>query len=247
MKVLSKTKRILFIMLAVAISVPTLAYSNMIPTAIDANSIMLTGGEKAKDKRVQLSTQKIPSRSLAVLRTYLPQFVDIHKAENLTPESAYLPVTPKFDPSSPFIDPELRFKLVRTIGAWLGVRYRYGGRSKRGVDCSAFTSAVMSEVLDRKFIGTSRVQAAKFNPIQNLDSLQMGDMLFFTGRNRRSSRIGHVGIYVGNGVFAHSSSGKGVIYTHLSKGYYKERFRWAGRFVSDNPPVREISHYRYVQ
>ncbi|MFN3781194.1 MAG: NlpC/P60 family protein [Candidatus Kapaibacteriota bacterium] len=45
--------------------------------------------------------------------------------------------------------------------------------------------------------------------------------------------MGHVGIYLGNGVFAHSSTGKGVIITHISEGYYGERFRFGGKLSSD--------------
>ena len=229
-----------------AMAAPSFAHY-MASSTLAVNSAV-SGGDAEQQRGLKLSPQRIPSGSLSVLRKYLPSVIAIHKAENLSEEEAMIPVKSTFDISSPFIDPQMRFKLVRVIGEWLGTRYKYGGHSKRGVDCSAFTSAVMSETLDMKYVGTSRYQAAKFTPIHDTDSLQFGDMLFFTGRNRRSSRIGHVGIYLGNGVFAHSSTNHGVIYTHLSDGYYTERFRWGGRFaVKNDQPVREISRYRYVQ
>jgi lipoprotein Spr len=249
MKALLHIKRIRIILLAVVIAFPTVIYqySHASHNTAPARTGAATGGEKAKSKRIHLTPQKIPSRSLPVLRKYLPQYVDIHQAEFMSPEDAYIPIKPSFDPTSPFIDPDMRFKLIRTIGEWLGTRYRYGGTSKRGLDCSGFVEVVMSDVLGEHFGGTSRAMAGRFSPIHDTDSLQIGDLIFFSGTNWRSQRIGHVGIYVGNGVFAHSSTGRGVIYTPLSSGKYMKRFRWGGRFVSDNPPVREISYYRYVQ
>ncbi len=250
MNLIVHKKCILFIALATVLAFSSLASAHNRPGhgSLRAALASATGGEKAKNKRVPLETQKIPARSLPVLRQYLPQFVDIHQAENLTPEDAYIPVPPTFDPSSPFIDPDLRFKLVRTIGAWLGTRYRYGGSSHRGVDCSGFVDAVIRSVLDKEIGSSSRTMAENFTPIQDVDSLQFGDLLFFSGRNRRSDKIGHVGIYVGNGVFAHSSTGKGVIYTHISDGYYMERFRWGGRMIAEHRGiVRSFSPYRSVQ
>jgi len=128
--------------------------------------------------------------------------------------------------------PELRAELIKNIDNWLGTSYRYGGKSRRGIDCSGFTSVVVNSTLDVSFSGSSRWQSKQLEPIFITDSLQFGDMIFFSGTNRRSPRIGHVGIYLGNGVFAHASSRRGVVYSHITDGYYTERFRWGGRFVN---------------
>ncbi len=85
--------------------------------------------------------------------------------------------------------------------------------------------------MGKVFAGSSRAQAQNVERVE-LHELQFGDLMFFTGRNRQSDKIGHVGIYIGNGVFAQSSTNSGVIYTHISSGYYSERFRYGGRIIS---------------
>ena len=173
-------------------------------------------------------------KALTVLREYLPEYADLHEAKTASSATPFLPVPDNFDTRSPFASPALRYDLVKNINTWLGTRYRYGGSSKRGIDCSGFTSAVVSSTLKQAFYGSSRVQASRFIPIFDTDSLQFGDMVFFTGRNKRADRIGHVAIFLGKGVFAHSSTGRGVLYSHITEGYYTERFRWGGRFMSSH-------------
>ena len=200
-----------------------------------------TGNGSQKEARISKAEKKRlarKERALSVLREYLPRYADILEAEMVRFEDAFyggsslLPIKTNFDVRSPFANPFMRLQLMQVINNWLGTRYRYGGRSKAGVDCSGFTSQVMTEALGRDFYGSSRVQAARFNPITNPDSLQFGDMIFFTGTSRRSNRIGHVGIYLGNGIFAHSSTSIGVTFNHITDGYYSRRFRFGGRFMN---------------
>jgi len=178
------------------------------------------------------------NRALAVLREYLPSYADILEAKTLRFEDilfnggSLIPIDSDFDVRSPFINPMLRLKTLHVIEDWLGTRYRYAGVSRNGVDCSGFTSAVLREAMNKRFNGSSSSMARQFTPLHDLDSLQFGDLLFFTGTSRTSNRIGHVGIYLGNGVFAHSSSSVGVTINHISDGYYQRRFRWAGRFTT---------------
>ena len=179
-------------------------------------------------------------RALSVLRDYLPAYADILEAEMVRLEQLFynggsvLPISTSYDARSPFVTPLMRLQLLQTIDKWLGTRYRYGGRSVRGIDCSGFTSKVMTEALGKDFYGSSRMQARQFTPIFDVDSMQFGDIIFFTGTNRRSSRIGHVGIYLGKGVFAHSSTSRGVTFNHISDGYYERRFRFGGRFHNEH-------------
>lgn len=189
--------------------------------------------------RVEKKKSARKVRAIAVLREYLPKYADVLEAQLVRFEevffsgSSVLPVTREFDPRSPFVNPVMRLQLMQSIDKWLGTRYRYGGRSKRGIDCSGFTSKVMTETLGREFRGSSRMQARKFTPIFSLDSLQFGDIIFFTGTNRHSRRIGHVGIYLGDGVFSHASTSRGVTFNHITDGYYERRYRFGGRFVSE--------------
>jgi hypothetical protein len=175
--------------------------------------------------------------ALGVLREYLPQYADILEAGDVHHEdlfyrgSSVVPISSPFDPSSPFINPIRRLELLQSIEEWLGTRYRYGGTSRAGVDCSGFVYRMVDEILGRRLARSSSAQARAFAPIISVDSLQFGDLMFFTGTRRNSKRIGHVGIYLGNGVFAHSSTSKGVTFNHITDGYYTRRFRWGGRFT----------------
>ena len=192
----------------------------------------VSSNEKKKNSRKQ--------RAVSVLREYLPDYADILEAEIVRFEDMFysggtmLPVSSNYDARSPFVNPILRLQLMQTIEKWLGTRYRYGGRSVRGIDCSGFTSKVITEALGKDFSGSSRMQARQFTPIFDVDSMQFGDMIFFTGTNRSSQRIGHVGIYLGKGMFAHAASSKGVTFNHISDGYYERRFRFGGRFINEH-------------
>lgn len=204
-----------------------------------SGSTLLTGSQKdAKTTKAEKKKIARKERALSVLREYLPRYADILEAELVRFEDAFysgsslLPIKSNYDVRSPFANPFMRLHLMQVINEWLGTRYRYGGRSKAGVDCSGFTSQVITQALGRDFSGSSRVQADRFTPITNPDSLQFGDLIFFTGTRRKATRIGHVGIYMGSGVFAHSSTSIGVTFNHINDGYYARRFRFGGRFIN---------------
>lgn len=176
--------------------------------------------------------------ALAVLREYLPNYADILETKTVRFEDIYyrgssiVPVPAPFDATSPFVNPMLRLELLQSIEDWLGTRYRYGGRSRGGVDCSGFVCQMVETALGRQIGNSSSTQSKEFAPIFSVDSLQFGDLMFFSGTRRSARRIGHVGIYLGNGVFAHSSTSVGVTFNHINDGYYTRRFRWGGRFSS---------------
>lgn len=108
----------------------------------------------------------------------------------------------------------------------LGTRYRWGGVTPRGFDCSGFIYYVMTSV----GVGLPRTTFAMFStgrPVARTD-LQVGDIVFFQTVSPGPS---HAGIYVGNNLFMHSSSGIGrVSITSLDYRYYKARYLGARRF-----------------
>jgi len=109
---------------------------------------------------------------------------------------------------------------VRVAKTFLGVPYRLGGATMRGIDCSAFVKKVY-EIFGIALPRTAREQSCVGRPIGK-DELEEGDLVFFqTQRARRT----HVGIYIGNGEFVHaSSSNKQVKVDHLDKPYFHQRF-----------------------
>ncbi|MEJ5298135.1 MAG: NlpC/P60 family protein [Armatimonadota bacterium] len=114
---------------------------------------------------------------------------------------------------------------VRTAMNHLGDRYRYGGSSRGGFDCSGFTRYVYAKhgvVLPHN----SAAQFQKGTPVSKSE-LQPGDLVFFS---RGGKRIGHVGVYVGNGKFVHASNPRGgVRVDSLTTGTYARTYVGARR------------------
>jgi cell wall-associated NlpC family hydrolase len=118
-------------------------------------------------------------------------------------------------------------RLLSKANSMRGVRYRFGGMSRSGTDCSGFTTQVFRSQGIR-LPRTSREQATVGRPAKG--GLKPGDLVFF--KTNRSRRINHVGIYVGSGKFIHASSGGGRVQVNsLNDGYYRRRFATARRVV----------------
>ena len=121
-------------------------------------------------------------------------------------------------------------KIIATAKKYLGIRYRYGGASPSGFDCSGFTSYVFKQhgiSLNR----TSSDQSKNGTAVDK-KNLKPGDLVLFSAPSSKS-RIGHVGIYIGNGNFIHSSSGKkyAVCISNLSDAYYVKAYKTARRVL----------------
>ena len=105
--------------------------------------------------------------------------------------------------------------------------YLWGGTTTNGIDCSAFVQRVMKYALGIDIPRTSAVQSTVGDDVARED-LQFGDLVFF---NTRGRGVSHVGIYLGEGVFAHSSSSGGVKTNSLNEDYYNSRYLWAKRVI----------------
>jgi cell wall-associated NlpC family hydrolase len=123
--------------------------------------------------------------------------------------------------------PPERQRLRDTIATYLGVPYLWGGESYEGIDCSGFTQAVF-----RKAYGLELPRKASWQSEQGIlvfrFALQEGDLVFF---GPSASEVDHVGIYMGDGLFANATSSEGVKYSHLDEPYWRARYLFAKRFV----------------
>jgi lipoprotein Spr len=126
-------------------------------------------------------------------------------------------------------------ELLESVDTWYGVRYRTGGNTKSGVDCSGFTVAVYAAIYGITLPRVSRDQYRTSRHISSTE-LQEGDLLFFDTRGRGS--VSHVGIYLGNNRFIHASVSKGVMVSGMFEPYYLQRFVGAGRF--DNKEMNVV-------
>jgi len=120
-------------------------------------------------------------------------------------------------------------KLFHFVYDWIGTPYRFGGSSRKGIDCSAFTKQLYSEVFNLDIERSSRDIFSTVSPVSK-DELKEGDLVFFKIHSRR---ISHVGIYLGNNRFAHASS-KGVAISSLDDAYYSRYFYRGGRLLSSS-------------
>lgn len=117
-------------------------------------------------------------------------------------------------------------KLFNFVHDWIGTPYRFGGSSKKGIDCSAFTKQLYSDVFNLTIRRSSRDIFSMVDPVSK-DDLKEGDLVFFKIHSRR---ISHVGIYLGNNRFAHASS-RGVAISSLDDAYYSRYFFKGGRML----------------
>ena len=123
-------------------------------------------------------------------------------------------------------------EIINTALTYSGVRYKYGGTSRKGMDCSGllFVSFKEHEVpLPR----VSHEMAGEGKRI-GLQKVKKGDLLFFK-TSRKGKRINHVGLVVsveGDDIkFIHSTSSRGVIVSSLREGFWNLSFVKATRVL----------------
>lgn len=123
---------------------------------------------------------------------------------------------------------------IRSEGAgWIGIPYRWGGTTRRGIDCSAFVQQLMRATFDLELPRTTATQVHRGTRISR-DELIPGDLVFFRRRGVR-----HVGVYMGDGDFIHASSSRGVTVSNLSSNYYNRHYWQARRVLPTFEPVIE--------
>ncbi len=111
----------------------------------------------------------------------------------------------------------------------IGIHYKYGGTTTRGFDCSGMVSFVYKK-FGVKLPHQSRSMAALGTKIKKTQ-LKAGDLVFFRGSSR-SKQIGHVGVYLGNGKFMHSSSSRGVVQDSMNDKHWKSFYLMSRRVLS---------------
>lgn len=141
----------------------------------------------------------------------------------LTTPATTTPTTPTTTPTS-----DKAVAVVSTAKKYMGTPYLWGGETPgSGFDCSGFTSYVMAQ----NGITIPRTAATQFASGTQVEraNLKLGDLVFFT---TYTSGASHVGIYLGDGNFIHSSSAAGkVTVSNLNTStYYSSRFLGGRRY-----------------
>ncbi len=117
--------------------------------------------------------------------------------------------------------------MLMEIIRYLNTPYKFGGNSLNGIDCSAFTQSVYKNSWLLDLNRSAREQYQQGLVIEDRTELEFGDLVFFN--TRRRVKPGHVGIYIGDNLFAHASSKLGVTISSLEHDYYNKRYMGARR------------------
>lgn len=121
--------------------------------------------------------------------------------------------------------PDDNEELYNAIQTWMGTPYRYGGTDKNGVDCSGFVGHIYRKVYNINLHRVANDMQEDVTLISKSD-LREGDIVFFTNSK---GRVSHVGIYLKDGLFVHSSTSRGVIISRLDDKYWSKHFYKGGR------------------
>lgn len=153
---------------------------------------------------------------IASINTWKPELPEIQPIGNMPANDA----------------PEYIEDMLSFANKYIGLRYRRGGKTPKGFDCSGFTGYVFRQFgMDLK--ASSSAQYTQGDKVETGD-LQPGDLVFFGGRAASKTRVGHVGMVTdvnpdGTFRFIHSSTSQGVIVSKSTEPYYSRRYIGARR------------------
>jgi lipoprotein Spr len=122
---------------------------------------------------------------------------------------------------------DVKSRLMDQYAGWKGVRYRLGGSTKKGIDCSGFVQRTFREQFGLELPRSTYEQQEMGKSISRT-SLRTGDLVLF----RAGSTGRHVGIYIGNDQFVHASTSNGVMISSMNEPYWKKRYNEARRVLT---------------
>ncbi|HUU04095.1 MAG TPA: NlpC/P60 family protein [Myxococcota bacterium] len=167
--------------------------------------------------------------SLAGKKPELPPYKSPILEKPAKPVPKAVPPPSKTDAGLPAAPAKILDVLDRSIRTFLGAPYVWGGRTRRGTDCSGFVQTVFAEAgidLPR----SSRKQWKSGGRVER-GKLRKGDLVFF---HTIAQRVSHVGIVTDPAKkrFAHASSSRGVVISDLKSRCYSARYAGARRVIS---------------
>lgn len=111
---------------------------------------------------------------------------------------------------------------------WLGVPYRSGGTTQKGVDCSGFTRHIYKKVYRKNLERNANDQRKKDCRKVRKRKLREGDLVFFHN-GKKKKHATHVGIYLKDNLFVHASTSRGVTISNLDEEYWDKHWISGGR------------------
>jgi lipoprotein Spr len=117
-------------------------------------------------------------------------------------------------------------KLYYFIDDWYGVKYRWGGNNQSGVDCSGLVCQLYKNVYGLNIKRTVATQHDDTRNFRRKRRLKEGDLIYF---KTEGDDLSHVGIYLRNGYFLHSSKSKGVAINSIYETYWQRVYAGGGK------------------
>ena len=121
------------------------------------------------------------------------------------------------------------FELYKEAVSWLHVQHVDGGTSHSGTDCSFLVYSIYNTVYHKTLERNSAAMLNKNCERITKDQLQEGDLVFFNTTAKSKAEVSHVGIYLKDRKFVHTSTSKGVNVSSLDDDYYRKAWICAGR------------------
>lgn len=173
-------------------------------------------------KALEVTWSPTVSDSIGRLITDIKKQSILQQAEKLSSTPNSLGESESSSPLQDFVNGALRYK---------GVRYRYGGATPSGFDCSGLVYYTANKYMGVKLPRTASSMVHVGTSVKR-SNLQAGDLVFFNTRGFRNS---HVGIYLGDNKFLHAPrSGKDVRIEHINS-YWSKRYNGARRLPNAQP------------
>jgi lipoprotein Spr len=175
---------------------------------------------EAKELKKEGHTSGAQSVKSDDIISHVSKPVEIEKASSLQIKYALLLNTE--------VEQIQNMQLYQNIDDWYGTRYKLGGTTKNGIDCSAFVQTIFVSAFGVTLPRMAKDQYKVTRRISRTE-LQEGDLLFFNTRGG----VSHVGIYLQNNKFVHASV-SGVMISDMFEPYYVKHFIAAGRVTRMN-------------
>ncbi len=215
-------KKILFLIFPIFLLVSTVGHSQIITTKKEAvkKGVYEKPVEKKKisiaEKPVVVTEKAKAPKNTKVVKSKKAAIVEVEDADLVVsaPTESYISM-----------------QLINNAMNFLGVRYRGGGTTTAGMDCSGMVTAVFN-LFEIKLPRSSNAMAQVGEKVEG-DNIKKGDLIFFRTNGR--SVINHVGVVIekiGDEIkFIHSSTSKGVVVSSTSEPYYKRTFAQVNRII----------------
>ena len=116
--------------------------------------------------------------------------------------------------------------LYQFIDEWMNTPYKYGGQTKKGVDCSRFTYQLFAAVYGKNLPRQSGAQSQLLKASKPIGQLTEGDLVFF--KTEGSKTINHVGVYLHNQKMINATTSAGVVISDMGSAYWKPKFVTGG-------------------